>query len=156
MAKSGSAPMASTRSLNSEARRPPERKGRRTLHDLTRKEIDALEALFDDLYPASALEVARVLFAELLNQESPGLSVAQAAQTAHAQAEALRKELGGLYMYFTKGRDMEVNRRIEGIVADYNGRNMRDLAMKYGLSHERVRKILADAGAHVVRVRPKS
>lgn len=146
MAKSSAPPFAVTGVLTAAARRLPERKPRRSLHDLKRKEIDALESLFQEDYPESVLEVARVLFVELLNQDTPRLELDQAAQVARAQAEAVRKELGGLKLYFTRGTRMDANIRRRQILAEYTGDNASALARKHGLSHERVRSILREEG----------
>lgn len=56
-------------------------------------------------------------------------------------AQVLADNYEGGYLYFPKRLDAR-NRRIQ---AEFNGRNFRSLALKYGLSEGHVRRIVATA-----------
>lgn len=68
--------------------------------------------------------------------------VAAAARLVARQFVVFRSELGGGHFYVRKGIKAEMAERNRAIVAGFDGRNMNQLALKYGLSAERVRQIL--------------
>lgn len=119
---------------------------RRRLEHLTPAEIEPLEALFEPDYPEIMLNLARVIYVELLNQDTPAPEL-----LAHQLTEAVRLELGGRMAYLTKGVRLEASRRAREIQAAFNGRNIPLLAAQHGLSDARVRQILQELQPPEVR-----
>lgn len=117
---------------------PTPRPDRRRLEDMTAADLAPLERLIDPAYPEQLIDMATVLYVELLNQGQP-----EAAPLALALTEAMRMEIGGRSMYVNKGRQYELSSRDREIFDEYNGRNLHLVAKKYGLSEMRVRQILA-------------
>lgn len=68
-----------------------------------------------------------------------GISVDDALNIGLECAEAVRAAFGGGSVYIPRidrGRDREIFRK-------FNGRNMRELGIEYGLTQERIRQIVA-------------
>lgn len=112
---------------------------RRRLEQMTTADLAPLERLFHAQYPEQLIDVATVLYVELLNQAHPA---EQAAPLALALTEAVREELGGRSMYVNKGRAFEASRRDLEIYEAYDGRNAHVVGRRYDLCEERIRQIV--------------
>lgn len=62
-------------------------------------------------------------------------------------ADMLADDWGGISVYFPKSASSRFQRRNADLFADYTGRNMVELAKKYGLSEQRIYAILKEERA---------
>jgi len=91
--------------------------------------------------------------AELLNEFfeliSTGLNECknqQTEKTASIITEKIRKEFGGTLLYIPKDTDRNLTTRNKLIQAQFNGSNHLELATKYGLTIQRIYKVLKKKG----------
>ena len=110
---------------------------------ITSADLQPLEALLDDTYPARLREVAECLFMRLLDEpELQHCDRSKLARLAISQTEFLSQELGGITFYMVKGTSYKASQRDKAVWERFNGRNYEDLAQEFQISVMRVRQIV--------------
>lgn len=99
-------------------------------------------------YPELLADLAGIV-GEVLQRN--GTTQEDAARIAHEAAEAVRRNWGGQLLYLPKGERYELSQRDLQIWNEFNGRNLRRLAQKYGLCDQQVYKVLAKVRASQTR-----
>ena len=94
---------------------------------------------YPDGYPELLEQMGQIIGTELLTLGLPH-SIANA--KALSITEAFRRTLGGQQLYLSKGLHYELSLRDEEIYAEFNGNNLEDVAMRFGLTTVQVRTIV--------------
>jgi hypothetical protein len=103
-----------------------------------------LAELLDPAYPAEWRDIATGLFVQMReSRDLVHLAQPQLAQLALRLTEGLRAEFGGSQQYLSKGERYNQQVRDRAIYAEANGRNIDELAHKYGLTPRQVYNIIA-------------
>jgi len=77
---------------------------------------------------------------QVANQK--GVNEETAQTIAHIVTENMRKNWGGIQIYIPKGLKLNNTERNKQIVSNFTGKNHNKLARQYGLSIQRIYKIL--------------
>jgi len=72
-----------------------------------------------------------------------GIDSALATQIAHSAVERTRKNWGGMLIYICKGKEYELNQRDQEIWAQFTGNNHHTLCQRFGISLQRLYRIIA-------------
>ena len=91
-------------------------------------------------YPPVLCELADCVYRCL----SASLPVERAGRLALDITGALQRQFVGCLLYIPKGEEFERERRNDALLRDFNGRNHRELARKYGLALATVYAILSE------------
>ncbi|HHJ80127.1 MAG TPA: DNA-binding protein [Candidatus Tenderia electrophaga] len=79
--------------------------------------------------------------------EKAGLDPDTAHLCAEAVAHRMRQSWGGQQVYFPKGHAVDISERDMQLFREFDGRNQRDLAKKYGMSlqwvYQRIKAVQA-------------
>lgn len=114
------------------------------LQTLTVQDLAVLQALVPQDYPERLVEIATSLFAFLVdNPLAHGMTRQQQAALALGQTEGLRADHGGSMFYFPAAHSYQLTLRDRQMIREFTGNNIRQLAVKNGLSETRVRQIIA-------------
>lgn len=116
----------------------------RNTYDFTIKEMQHVNNLLHKDFPERIRKIVEILYMQLLESERPTQCerMAELAQVAVEQMERLSSTLGGTLFYLPKCIQFSLINRDKQIMEEYKGFNTRDLAIKYGLSEERIRQII--------------
>lgn len=98
-------------------------------------------------YPEILGDLAHLLHARLRDHVPEDIAEALALELV----EDMRLKFGGGLIYFPKGQDYERSVRDAAIWREFNGRNHRELALRYGLTINAIYDILSRARARAGR-----
>lgn len=114
------------------------------IETLPESTLQALAAVLDPGFLAGQRELAESVFMGLINSPLSKSNTAQ--ELAHAAIYALIQighDLGGTSVYLPNGHALGAIARRRAIRAEFNGRNLTQLARKYRLTEVRIRQILS-------------
>ena len=106
-------------------------------------DLAPLEALMGEEYSEEWRNIATVLFLELRTvPELVPLGDVRLAALAVQLSDGLCDEIGGTQPYLSKGQRLKLSRRDRQILEESNGRNLDDLARKYGRTPRQIHSII--------------
>lgn len=115
----------------------------RDLLQLRSKDLGHLEALLPEGAPDVWRDFASCCFLGLLKHpHTEHLLAQELAQVAFEQLQVLVANMGGQQPYICSGARFTYKKRLQDIERDLNGRNSKEVAKKYNLSHSCILKII--------------
>ena len=106
---------------------------------VTAAQMAELEGAMQNDFPDSWRDFARSHFVTLLQQ---GMTPAQGVPLALELARGVGRDLGGLQPYIASGAKVAENNRLDAVVREFNGKNVRALALKHGVGERNIRRML--------------
>ena len=91
-----------------------------------------------DSYPEVLQELKDSVMASLIEH---GINEDIALKSAHAAAEIMRRNWGGMLVYICKGLEYEISQRDMAVWREYNGHNRHALCKKYDITEQWFYKI---------------
>ena len=104
-----------------------------------------LESGFEDDTNSTLREIAVSIYMHLIEDEElvNSLGLSRLADLARSATDRISRDVGGVSFYMPKGFIRFSSARDRDIFAEFNGKNQRELARRYGLSDMRIKQIVA-------------